>query len=116
MIQIQSIKKITQQIAKQFDPEKIILFGSHAWGIPTKDSDVDLCILKNTDNTRHLAEMIDGSLFPRPFPIDVIVYTKEQMQRRQRLGDHFIAKILTDGKLLYDKHSESAAHGMVRKS
>lgn len=103
MIQKQSLEKITQQIANQFDPEKIILFGSHAWGMPTRDSDVDLCIVKNTDNTRHLAEMIDGELFPRPFPIDVVVFTSSQIKKRRQRGDRFIAKILTDGKVLYEK-------------
>lgn len=43
----EEIKKITTKIVKKYKPEKIILFGSFTWGKPTKDSDVDLLIIKN---------------------------------------------------------------------
>lgn len=95
------LQNITQKIVKQFQPNKIILFGSQVWGEPNRDSDFDLMILKDTDNTRQLAQAIDGSIFPRPFPIDIIVYTPWQMERRCQSGDQFMNKIMTEGTTLY---------------
>lgn len=84
------IQEITQKIVAKFQPEKVILFGSWAWGKPGLDSDVDLFIIKETDNTRDTARRIDRLIFPRPFPLDFIVYTPEQVERREKSGDFFI--------------------------
>lgn len=99
----EKIQEVAKKIAKEFKPEKIILFGSYAWGEPTPDSDVDLFIIKETENTRVTAREIDGSIFPRPFPIDLIVYKPEQVKKRQEIGDFFIKNILLKGKVLYGK-------------
>lgn len=95
------IYKIAAEIAKKFKPNKVILFGSYAWGSPHADSDVDLFIIKETPNTREAAREIDGEIFPRPFAIDLIVYTPSQVKERQLNGDAFINEILSKGKLLY---------------
>lgn len=97
------LEKITETIAKQFHPDKIILFGSWAWGTPGPDSDVDLLVVKNTTNTRKTAREIDGALFPRPFPVDLIAYKPSQVERQNIKGDFFIRNILTRGKVLYAK-------------
>ncbi len=97
----EKIQEVTQKIVKEFQPEKIILFGSWAWGKPGPDSDVDLFIIKNTENTRVLAREIDGALFPRLFPLDLIVYEPKQVEKRKKMGDFFINDILTKGKVLY---------------
>lgn len=97
----QKINDIAEKIAKQFQPEKIILFGSRVWGKPGPDSDVDLFIIKNTDNTRQEARRIDGSIFPRSFPLDVIVSTPGRIKERIAMGDTFIKKIVETGKILY---------------
>ena len=96
-----SLQEIADKIANRFRPEKIVLFGSYAWGDPGPDSDVDLLIIAETENTRRTAMEIDGYLFPRPFGIDVIVYTAEQVERRQKAGDFFISDIMRNGKVLY---------------
>ena len=95
------LKELIDRIAQKFHPEKIILFGSYAWGSPGPDSDVDLLVIKETDNTRQTAREIDGYLFPRPFPIDLIVYTAQQVKKRKESGDFFINDILTKGKTVY---------------
>jgi predicted nucleotidyltransferase len=95
----EKIKELGEKIAREFKPEKIILFGSFAWGTPGPDSDVDLFIVKDTENTRETAREIDGSLFPRAFPIDIIVYTPETFKKRK--GDLFLQHIMNNGKLLY---------------
>lgn len=99
----EKLKKVVDKIAREYAPEKIILFGSYAWGKPTKDSDIDLFIIQETEDTREAAREIDGSIFPRPFPIDLIVYRPEQVEKRLKNGDFFIKDILSKGKILYDK-------------
>ncbi len=96
------INEVAQTIGKNFQPEKIILFGSYAWGTPGPDSDVDLFIIKKTDNTREMARKISRLIFPRPFPLDVIVYRPEQMEEAEK-KDFFIRDIIQKGHLLYGK-------------
>lgn len=65
----QKIKKVTERIVREYRPEKIILFGSYAWGKPGPDSDVDLFIIKKSrkrriDRQRELHMMLLGSKFP----------------------------------------------------
>lgn len=98
----QKIREIADEIVKNYQPKKIILFGSYAWGEPNKDSDVDLFIVEKTENTRETARKIDRLIFPRPFAIDIIVYQPEQLKKREKMGDFLIRDILTKGKLLYE--------------
>ncbi|MFH1413044.1 MAG: nucleotidyltransferase domain-containing protein [bacterium] len=98
-----NLKNITEKIVKGFKPEKIVLFGSYAYGNPSKDSDLDLFIITNTKNTRNTAREIDSSIFPRSLPIDILVYTEEQVKKRKKIGDFFINDILNKGKILYDR-------------
>lgn len=98
----QKIKEVADKIAKEYQPEKIILFGSYAWGEPGPDSDVDLFIIKKTDNVMNTEMQIDGSIFPRPFPLDIIVYQPKQFKERLRRGDFFIKDIFNNGKILYE--------------
>ena len=98
----EQIQAVADKIAKEFSPEKIILFGSYAWGKPTKDSDVDIFIVKDIQNTEGLEREVSMALYPRPFPMDILVYHPEQIQKRYRLGDVFVKKIMDQGHLLYD--------------
>ncbi|MBU4298654.1 nucleotidyltransferase domain-containing protein [Patescibacteria group bacterium] len=99
----QKIKEITEKIVKGFQPEKIILFGSWAWGKPIKDSDVDLFIIKNTrkDPIQRCYE-VRKAIEP-VVPLDILVFTSREVKNRLRLGDFFIKRILNQGKLLYGK-------------
>lgn len=97
----QEINKITAKIAEEFSPEKIILFGSWAWGTPNANSDVDLLVVKDTDNTRELARRIDDLIFPRHIPLDIIVYRPGQLEARSQSGDFFSQTVLKEGKVVY---------------
>ena len=97
------LQKAIALLARQFQPEKVILFGSWAYGEPNPNSDVDLCVIKNTPDTRSLARKIDSSLFPRPFPIDLLVMTPKQVDDRLAINDYFVTEIVQKGKLLYAK-------------
>ncbi len=97
----EKLKEVITKIVSAFHPERIILFGSHAWGTPGPDSDVELLISKETDDVRRTAREIDGLLFPRLFPIDLIVSTQKQVEKRKEAGDFFINDILSKGKVVY---------------
>lgn len=98
---LNQIKQLADKIAKVSKPEKVILFGSWAWGTPGPDSDVDFCVIKKTSDTRKEAIEIDGLLFPRDFALDILVYTPEYIAKRIRLGDFFVKNILNKGQTLY---------------
>lgn len=103
MVTKEQIQSVADKIAKEFQPEKIILFGSYAWGTPTKDSDIDLCVIKETDNTESIEHRVSMFLYPRPFPIDILVYRPGQIQSRYKMGDFFVKKIMNQGSILYAK-------------
>src|SRR5439155_12741580 len=85
-----------------FDPDKIILFGSHAYGRPHRDSDVDLLVIKPTGNQHDLAVTIRREI-PAPFPMDLLVRTPENLEWRLAEGESFHTEIVTNGKVLYEK-------------
>ena len=99
----QEIKKITDQIVKNYKPEKIILFGSYAYGKLTMSSDVDLLIIKKSRKKR--VERIKEVLMKveSEIPLEPLVYTPKEIQERLELGDFFSQNILRKGKLLYEK-------------
>ena len=86
----------------QFNPSKIILFGSYAHGKPTEDSDVDmLVVMKFKGRGARKASEILVATDPR-FPIDLLVRTPAQIRTRLKLGDFFIREITQKGKVLYE--------------
>ena len=90
----------------EVDPEKILLFGSFAYGEPTPDSDVDLFIVMKTslrpvDRVRRVSAVLD----PRPFPIDIIVRTPAELAEQLRVNDCFIREIVDKGKVVYERPS-----------
>ncbi len=100
------IRKAVQKIVKAVDPEKIILFGSFAYGNPTPDSDVDLLIIMKTslrphDRVRQISALLD----PRPFPVDIIVRTPAELAERLRINDCFFCEIIDKGKVVYERPS-----------
>jgi len=107
----QKIQEVVDKVVKEYQPEKIILFGSWAWGEPQEDSDIDLFIVKKTDRpSREVAREIDGSISPRPFPIDFIVYTPEEVEESiNKKRNLFIEDIVRNGKVLYTKPESAAA-------
>ena len=102
----QVIDEVVRQIVAKFQPEKVILFGSYAYGTPSPDSDVDLLVvletaLKETEQAVRISQAIDYA-----FGLDLIVRTPANIARRLKLGDPFLREIITKGKVLH----ESAHH------
>jgi len=97
-----TISAFARKVARQFNPSKIILFGSYAYGKPTADSDVDmLVIMPFKGRGAHKATEILLATDPR-FPIDLLVRTPRQIRTRIKLGDFFIREITQKGKVLYE--------------
>jgi len=97
------IEKIKRKIVQGYRPKKIILFGSFAQGKPTKDSDLDLFIIKESrkdplQRCYEVRKMIEPIL-----PLDLLVFTPQEVKKRLKLGDFFIKRIINKGRLLYEK-------------
>jgi uncharacterized protein len=102
MITRRQIKAYAMEVARQFKPQKIILFGSYAYGKPTPDSDVDLLVVmrhqkRNVEQAIEIRAKLDA-----PFPMDLLVRTPERVAERIGLGDFFMREIVTKGKVLYE--------------
>lgn len=102
MITLEQIQEFSQQIVEKFQPDRIILFGSYAYGQPTDDSDIDLLvILPFEDLPVYKAIEIRRQVKP-PFPLDLLARTSEQIQQRLDMGDFFIQDIINKGHILYE--------------
>jgi predicted nucleotidyltransferase len=101
-IPMRVIRRYARAIGQHFRPDKIILFGSHAYGTPHNDSDVDLLVVKGTWNQISQAVQIRWAFAP-PFPMDLIVRTPKEMKWRLEEGDSFLTAIVSKGKVLYEK-------------
>jgi predicted nucleotidyltransferase len=95
------IRRFARQVAERFQPEKIILFGSHAYGTPHVDSDVDILVVMPCRNQIDQAVKISLAIDP-PFPLDIIVRTPHNMKWRLAEGDSFLREITTKGEVLYE--------------
>jgi predicted nucleotidyltransferase len=102
MIPMQQINEVGRRIADEYRPERILLFGSYAWGAPTPDSDVDLLVILPFEG-KAVAKSVEMRLKIRPpFPVDLLVRTPEKISERLALGDPFIRSIVDEGKVLYE--------------
>jgi len=102
MISRDAINDIGDKIVECFSPDKIVLFGSYAWGEPDQDSDLDLFIvMESRERPIKRAAAIRRSLKDRYVPMDVIVRTPEEVQSRLDIEDPFIKKIMKDGMVIY---------------
>ncbi len=98
-----AIDDVVRQIAEKFQPEKIILFGSYAYGNPTQVSDVDLLVimktrLRESQQEIHILNSIDFH-----FGLDLLVKTPKTLKARIGLGDFFLKEIVSKGKVVYER-------------
>lgn len=93
---------MVEKIVASFSPERIILFGSYAYGKITADSDVDLLVIMDTDlPSAERQRQISRVLRPRRFPLDIIVKNPTEIQKSKRRVDPFMNEILDKGIVLY---------------
>jgi predicted nucleotidyltransferase len=93
---------MAEQVVDEFHPEKVILFGSHAHGRATSESDVDVLVVMPTKDPVAEACRIRLAV-DHPFPLDLLVPTPQHLQARLKLGDSFWQEVLSRGKVLYEK-------------
>ena len=99
-----TLPEAVKKIAETLKPEKIILFGSYAYGKPTPDSDVDLLVILKTKKPRkERVVAISLLLYPRPFPVDIMVKTPKEIENDLKKGNVFIGEIMKKGRVLYER-------------
>jgi len=104
MVDEQSIRELCARIVKEFQPDKIILFGSYAEGQAGPDSDVDLLVVLPFEGKNFWKSLeILNRTNPR-FPIDLLARRPDDTDRRYREGDPLIRAALDRGKVLYERH------------
>jgi uncharacterized protein len=106
MIPRRLIRKLCDQIVRDFKPKRVILFGSHAYGSPSEHSDVDLLVVlpfrgRATDKAIQIRRRL-----PPYVPLDLIVRTPRELKQRLALGDFFLREVIQRGQVLYE-----SAHG-----
>jgi uncharacterized protein len=98
------IRDLCDQITREFNPERIILFGSHAHGTPRWDSDVDLLVIMPFNGRPASQATRIRSRIDTPVALDLLVRTPDQISKRLAMGDFFISEIMERGKVLYEAH------------
>ncbi len=113
MIDIEKLKLDLVERLKKIDPEKVILFGSYAYGTPTEDSDVDLYVVTKDDFLPESFKAKSNIVLEvskrirdlqKQIPIDVIVHTKPMHCKFIEMDSMFSKKILNEGQVLYERH------------
>jgi len=99
------LEEAIERLKKEFQPEEIYLFGSHAWGTPSEDSDVDLMVIVPSSDERHIRRMQRAQRCLRGigFAKDVLVNTRAQFDRYRDLSASLPYKIFQEGRKLYGK-------------
>ena len=102
MITQDQMDNIVEIIVKSVNPEKVILFGSYACGNPNEDSDLDLLVIKDTDvdrfkRSREIRKYLRGA----KIPIDLVVYTRAEVEEWKDTQSAFITQVMQTGRVLY---------------
>jgi predicted nucleotidyltransferase len=98
------LAEITRRIVAALDPEKVILFGSYAYGTPHADSDVDLLVIMESELPKDRREVAVCRLIrPRPFPVDILVKSPAEVAAAFAKHDYFVEEIVKQGRVLYER-------------
>ncbi len=102
------IQQVVNALVAEYAPQQVILFGSYAYGVPDDDSDIDLLIVKETEDPfmKRVTEARRASDGTHPgIAVDFFVLTPDEMNSRLLKGDHFIEDIVENGRALYGEAS-----------
>ena len=101
-----TIERMVRRIVEQFDPERVILFGSHARGTAGPGSDVDLLVvMRLSGSRRRAATAIDVALFGSGIPKDILVATPEDLERSRHQVSTVLRPAVREGKVLYERRA-----------
>jgi predicted nucleotidyltransferase len=98
------IANILGKLIAEYAPQRVILFGSYAYGNPQSDSDIDLLIIKETSDRfidRWVTVRRILSDAKRSLPLDTLILTPQEVASRLAIGDQFVAEVLEKGEVLY---------------
>jgi len=102
MVTLLDIETAAERIGQAVNAEAVILFGSHARGDATENSDVDFLVVAQSDLPRFKRSRKIYRLFkPYPFGMDILVYTPDEIQKNSKTPFSFISNVLKEGKTLY---------------
>ena len=102
MMTQKQIKNFGRRLVREFQPRKVVLFGSYANGKPSPDSDVDILVVMPL-NGSSVDKSVEMRLKLQPrFPLDLLVRTPAKIKERLAMGDDFIKDIFSKGKVLYE--------------
>jgi len=104
MVQMSRIAELAGRIAREFRPERIVLFGSYARGSPRRDSDVDLLVILRFAGRGFRKSLEILNRVAPEFPVDLLARRPEDTARRYAEGDPLIREALDRGKVLYERH------------
>lgn len=106
MVSMAQLKEMSDRIARAFHPERIILFGSHARGDATEESDIDLLVIAHTTAPKPKRSVpIYSMLREYPFSKSILVYTPDEVEEYRHLRASLIARALDGGTVLYEKQA-----------
>lgn len=100
------LTEMTNRLVETFQPIKVILFGSQAWGTPGESSDIDLYVIVPESNERPLqrARRARACLESFKVPKDVVVRTQSEVNKYRTVYASLECQVLERGKLLYERH------------
>lgn len=102
MVTVEQINEIVKRVVSNYHPEKIILFGSYAYGEPTEHSDLDLLIIKDSDLPRYKrGREVRKYIRGLKVAVDLVVYTREEVEKWKEIKPAFITTVFEKGKVLY---------------
>jgi uncharacterized protein len=101
MVSMNEIRAVGRRIAGEFRPQRVILFGSHAYGTAREDSDVDLLVIMPFEGTGFRQSLEILNRLDLRLPIDLITYRPEDADRRYTEGDPLVREAIDHGEVLY---------------
>jgi predicted nucleotidyltransferase len=108
------VQEMVKRIIDAVDPDQIVLFGSYAYGIPHKESDIDILVIMETDRPRHKRSVaLYRALVGLFIPKDLLVYTTEEVAEWKDVPQAFITQIVKKGVILYDKNKKQSVPCLV---
>ena len=109
MVSMDTIREFGRRIVEDFRPEKVILFGSYAYGSPSEDSDVDLLVILDFEGKSFRKSLeILNKVDPR-FPVDLLARRPEDTKRRYAQGDPLVREAFDKGMVLYERTGQRVA-------
>lgn len=108
----QDLTRLLNKLIAGYTPQRVILFGSYAYGQPDQHSDLDLLIVKETDKSPFQRRVEVGRIVQdqgRLTPIQPLVITPQELQEQLQRGNPFLIEILQKGEVLYDADRVKAA-------